>query len=87
MPEVLPKVTAEAHLKPWAKMTYPELASSIMRMFVSEDELSNQDLSAVCHSSFEGFEDPANAVPVRKIGSVHVAELFHGPTFCFKDLG
>lgn len=57
-----------------------------MHTYVQE-ELSDYDLKAVCASTFHGFEDPARVVPVIKIGSVYIAELFHGPTFCFKDLG
>jgi len=37
-------------------------------------------------SCYKGF-NCEEIVPVRRIGGLHVAELFHGPTFCFKDLG
>jgi len=86
VPETLPKVTAD-DLKAWSSLTYPQLCFEILRLFISQEELSNDVLRTVCTSAFDGFENPENAVPVVKVGSVYVVELFHGPTFCFKDLG
>lgn len=86
VPETIPQVTSDA-LKQWSGLTYPQLAFEVLRLFVARGELSDGVLREVCTSAFGGFEDPDNAVPVVKIGSIFVAELFHGPTFCFKDLG
>lgn len=85
--EQLPIISVESHLKPWSRLSFPELAQSILRLFVSPDELSDEDLHSVCTAAFRGFANPKEAVPIRRVGSVYVAELFHGPTFCFKDLG
>ena len=86
VPEKLPKVTGD-DLKTWSSLTYPQLSFHILRLLISREELSDKVLRDVCTCAFQGFEDPDNAVPVKKVGSVYVAELFHGPTFCFKDLG
>lgn len=86
VPQFLPKVE-ERHLKQWSKMTYPELSFSVLRLFISTEELSGDDLKAVCTATFVGFHNPEQAVPVIKTGSLYIAELFHGPTFCFKDFG
>lgn len=86
VPTSLPHVSQQT-LKDWAALPYPELAFTMLRLFIDQDELSDDVLRVVCASAFSGFDDAANAVPVVKIGSVFVAELFHGPTFCFKDLG
>jgi threonine synthase len=58
-----------------------------LRLFISQQEISDQDLAKICTSAFRGFADPDHAVPVVKVGSLYIAELFQGPTFCFKDLG
>jgi threonine synthase len=34
-----------------------------------------------------GNDDENDTIPVKKIGAAYIVELFHGPTFCFKDLG
>ena len=86
VPEKLPAVTAEM-LQEWVPLSYPQLAAAVLRLFIAPQEVSDNDLLQICTSAFEGFTDPDHAVPVVKVGSLYIAELFHGPTFCFKDLG
>ena len=87
VPETLPKID-EATLREWSALSYPQLAQCILRLFVTSQEVSNADLSSISDAGCAGFDNPSHAVPVRKLGSsLYVAELFYGPTFCFKDLG
>ena len=57
-------------------------------MFISPTEVSDIHLKDICNKSFppDQFDD-VSYIPVKKLGSAFIAELFHGPTFCFKDLG
>jgi len=57
-------------------------------MFISPSEINDQQLKDICNKSYamEEFDD-ASFIPVKKLGSAFIAELFHGPTFCFKDFG
>lgn len=62
--------------------------SHSQRMFVHASEINDGDLKAICDKSYHGDEfDDESFIPVKKLGSAFVAELFHGPTFCFKDIG
>lgn len=74
-------------LNQWATLGYVDLAYEILRGFISHEEIPNSKLRDICDAAFVGFENPAHAVPVIPLGSIFVSELFHGPTFCFKDLG
>lgn len=74
-------------LEKWATLGYVDLAYEVLRRFISEEEVSNASLREICDAAFRGFENPAQAVPVIPLGSIFLSELFHGPTFCFKDLG
>ena len=57
-------------------------------MFISPTEINDEDLEEICNKSFLADEfDDETLVPVKKLGSAFIAELFHGPTFCFKDMG
>lgn len=86
VPECLPQITSET-LQAWAHLTYPQLAHAILRLYIATEEISNVDLESICQSALQGFDNPDQAVPLRRVGGMYVAELFHGPTFCFKDLG
>ena len=86
VPEKLPTIS-ENDLKEWSTLSYPDLSFEILRLFIARDELTDDVLRGICATTLEGFKDPNHAVPIRKLGSVYVAELFHGPTFCFKDFG
>jgi len=57
-------------------------------MFISPTEVSDIHLKDICNKSFppDQFDDESY-IPVKNLGSAFIAELFHGPTFCFKDLG
>ncbi|KAL7532522.1 hypothetical protein ACHAXR_004678 [Thalassiosira sp. AJA248-18] len=88
VPTALPSITAEEHMIPWSKLTFPQLAYSVLRMFISPKEVNDAQLKEICDKSFcaDEFDDELH-VPVKKLGTAFIAELFHGPTFCFKDMG
>ena len=89
VPESLPALAPfeSRLLYAWSHLSYPELTYRILRQFIASDEISDTDLRSICHTAFTGFENPDNAVPVVSVGNLYISELFHGPTFCFKDLG
>ncbi len=64
-------------------MDYPERAAEILSLFL--DDYTKEELKEYAIKAYDKFEgDPA---PVLKIDeSMFVLELFHGPTYAFKDL-
>ena len=44
IPQSLPTISKD-QLKSWAGLSYTELAEKVLRMFIGDDELSNQELS------------------------------------------
>ena len=61
---------------------------NFQRMFISPSEINDGDLKVICDKSYPSDEfDDESFIPVKKLGSAFIAELFHGPTFCFKDIG
>ena len=88
VPERLPVLQdPSSTLKEWSKLSYSELATQVLRRFISESEISTSDLENLLGQAFADFPTDIPVVPVKRIGPIFVAELFHGPTFCFKDLG
>lgn len=89
VPKKLPCIKGET-LQSWRGLTYPLLMQKILSLFIDESEVSTEDLKTVCEKALEGFKDPPVAVPMVSLlddNQLMIAELFHGPTHCFKDLG
>ncbi|KAL9181169.1 hypothetical protein ACHAXT_009974 [Thalassiosira profunda] len=87
VPASLPTIDGD-DLRLWSTLSYAELACTVLRMFVSPAEIDDEDIKRICDASYRAdeFDDDA-FVPVKSLGSAFIAELFHGPTFCFKDMG
>jgi len=86
VPVNIPVINEEV-LKFWSTLGYVDLSYEVFRRFIGEEEVPDENLRELCEAAYAGFKIPSHAVPVIEIGSIFVAELFHGPTFCFKDLG
>ncbi|MDF2652317.1 MAG: threonine synthase [Paenibacillus sp.] len=84
VPYEIPVVTAET-LEKWQDLSYQELVLAIFSLYTNE-EIPEKDLRELVYASYETFRDPA-VTPVRKLkDDLYLLELFHGPTFAFKDI-
>lgn len=67
-------------------MKFPQLALRIFRPFISTAEISDSDLLAILTRSFATFSH-ADVTPLHQLSpDTFILELFHGPTFAFKDV-
>lgn len=78
VPEGLPTLDLPA-LK---GLSYPELAWRVMQPFC---DIPSEDLRAICADAY-GPKYGGEVAPLRPDPWGHVLELFHGPTFSFKDV-
>jgi len=85
VPERLPRLPRE-ELHRWRGLDYRALAEAVLSLFIGDELGGPEELRELVHSCYSGFSCP-EVVPLRRLGGLFVAELFHGPTFCFKDLG
>ncbi|KAI8896905.1 tryptophan synthase beta subunit-like PLP-dependent enzyme [Globomyces pollinis-pini] len=74
----------------WANLPFHKLAFQLYRPYISQSEIPDDDLLDLCFRSFATFSDK-DVTPLKKLPSVTnsnfwVLELFHGPTFAFKDV-
>lgn len=80
VPELIPKLPV-AFLSALSSMSLQQIGFEIARSYLTGD-LTDQELSRIVERS---INFPA---PLVKIDDgMHVLELFHGPTFAFKDFG
>lgn len=84
VPETIPSLTAE-QLAEWSSLSYEELMFEIFSLFVN-DEIPAEDLKGLIHESYAPFRSEAVLPLVKLNDNLHVLELFHGPTFAFKDV-
>ncbi|KIW64189.1 threonine synthase [Phialophora macrospora] len=85
-PHVVPNVRSQ-YLE-WKDLSFSDLAHQVMRLYIDESEISDSELKAIVDRSYSTFRHP-DTVPVVTLDeqkNLHLLELFHGPTFAFKDV-
>ena len=85
VPEEIPKVDA-ATLQEWKKLSFAELAAEIISLYISKEEISKAEILELTKGAYGTFRSPDVTPVVPLEGDVHLLELFHGPTWAFKDV-
>ncbi len=67
----------------WGTLSYPELAREIMELFL--DDIPSEKLKELVESAYSAFDTP-DVTPLVGMNGFSILELFHGPTFAFKDI-
>ena len=81
MPERIPQVDMK-RIEELSSRSFPEMAAYLASLFF--DEFSGSQLLEVCRAAFD-FPIPLKCVSAES--ALYTLELFHGPTFAFKDVG
>ncbi|EGP84450.1 unnamed protein product [Zymoseptoria tritici ST99CH_1A5] len=87
IPEDIPSLPSD-FLTKWRDYSFQELAYEIFSLYISPEEIPADDLKDIIHRSYATFRAD-NIVPLvtlDKEKNLHLLELFHGPTFAFKDV-
>jgi len=82
VPDSLPDLSKE--FPQWRGCSFQELCFNIVSRFVNDD-IPDDDLKELIEKSYSGFRHD-EVTPVVKVGNRYILELFHGPTFAFKDV-
>jgi threonine synthase len=88
LPESWPQLSP-AEIAGFKGKSYQAVAYDVLSRFTG-DSFTDAELKADIQAAYAGFDTPAIA-PLRQIarssnGSQYLLELFHGPTFAFKDI-
>ena len=83
LPETIPTFSA-SEIEDLAELPYNQLALAVFSRFVGDD-IPQDDLRQLIESSYANFSTKT-VVPLERIGDLYIQELFHGPTFAFKDV-
>ncbi|KAJ7177943.1 tryptophan synthase beta subunit-like PLP-dependent enzyme [Mycena filopes] len=85
IPETIPSLPADWKTK-WRAYSFVELSVAVLSLYISSDEISESELRGLVQKSYQSFRHP-EITPLKKLDDKrYVLELFHGPTFAFKDV-
>ena len=83
VPESFPQLSAE-NIEKMVMMSYAERSAYIMGLYL--DEFTHEELLGIAEKAYARFDDE-DACPLTKIeDALYFLELWHGPTFAFKDM-
>ncbi|KAI4660538.1 uncharacterized protein J4E78_005241 [Alternaria triticimaculans] len=87
IPEEIPTLPDDWASK-WKNLSFADLAFEIFSLYISSSEIPAADLKDIIHRSYSTFraQDVVPTVTLDKEKNIHLLELFHGPTFAFKDV-
>ncbi|WP_040950083.1 threonine synthase [Gorillibacterium massiliense] len=84
VPRHIPQLSQDMLAK-WQKLSYADLALEIFSLYI-DGEIPHAELRKLIQTSYSTFRHP-EVTPVRRIrDDLQILELFHGPTFAFKDV-
>jgi len=84
VPDSFPTVSTE-ELDSWRSLSYSDLATQVIHKFVSEEDVPFEELKRIVSVSCAAFREE-DVTPIVEINGHYILELFHGPTFAFKDV-
>lgn len=87
VPTHLPTIP-QSTLRQWGSMSFQQLAFQVMSRFIPTEECSSAELKSIIDRSYSTFRDERVTPVVKTDGGKGpvILELFHGPTFAFKDV-
>jgi threonine synthase len=72
--------------KDWSNLTFNSLALEIFSLYIPREEISREELKQLINKSYSTF-NCNDITPLKRIReNLYILELFHGPTFAFKDV-
>lgn len=85
VPVVFPQLPDE-EIESWRDLEFTDIAFHLFRKFIDPLEISDLELKEIVQKSFSTFSHPKVTPLVKLADDLWILELFHGPTFAFKDV-
>lgn len=83
VPETFPQLSLE-EIESMGEMTYAERSAFVMSKYL--DEFTYEELLEIANRAYSRFDDE-DTCPLTKVDEgFYILELWHGPTYAFKDL-
>ncbi|OAA57503.1 threonine synthase [Niveomyces insectorum RCEF 264] len=83
IPQEIPKAV---DWQSWADLSFADVAFRVLSLYISPAEIPRADLKAIIDRSYATFRSK-DVTPLFQLkDNLYLLELFHGPTFAFKDV-
>ena len=83
IPEAIP---AAEGWESWKDLSFVDLAFNVLSLYISPSEIPADDLKDIIRRSYATFRSDDVTPLIHLQDNIHLLELFHGPTFAFKDV-
>ncbi|TQS32888.1 hypothetical protein Golomagni_06783, partial [Golovinomyces magnicellulatus] len=83
IPEQIPEAK---NWESWKDLSFVDLAYEVLSLYISSSEIPAADLKDIIRRSYSTFRSPDTTPLVHLQDNHYLLELFHGPTFAFKDV-
>merc|ERR1712183_432168 len=84
VPHDIPKLS-DQQLASLSTLSYQQICMEMFKVFTDEEFISTYDVETILKHAHKEF--PPSVMPIKKIDrGAHILELFHGPTYSFKDV-
>ena len=85
-PHTVPNIRSQ--YMSWKDIPFSDLAFNVLRLFIDSSEVPDIDLKCIVDTSYSTFRESAVTplISLSPSSNLHLLELFHGPTFAFKDV-
>ncbi|KAJ4001953.1 tryptophan synthase beta subunit-like PLP-dependent enzyme [Lentinula boryana] len=85
IPTTIPKLPQNWQ-SAWQNYSFVDLSVAVLSLYISREEISESELRNLVVKSYASFRHP-EVTPLKKLGDKkYVLELWHGPTWAFKDV-
>ncbi|KAH8829171.1 tryptophan synthase beta subunit-like PLP-dependent enzyme [Flagelloscypha sp. PMI_526] len=85
IPESIPSLPQD-WASSWADLSFQQLSVQVLSLFISPEEISHDELTTLVTNSYKTFRHP-EITPLHQLSpEKYILELFHGPTYAFKDV-
>lgn len=87
IPEEIPNLPSDWQTA-WRDHSFQDLAYEVFQRYVSHEEVPAAEMKEIIARSYSTFRAPdiTPLVTLDPSSNLHLLELFHGPTFAFKDV-
>lgn len=83
IPEAIPEAK---NWQSWKDLSFVDLAYEVLSLYISPAEIPAADLKDIIQRSYSTFRSKDTTPLVHLQDNHYLLELFHGPTFAFKDV-